>query len=102
MTRIGDDVAGRFHHGRNGDVDTVAEVLTTQRPRLSRGVQLKAANSNTAVIFVGNSDVTAGTQESTDGFPLEPGEALFLPVDSPHKVYLIASAANQGLYWLAI
>ena len=102
MTRIGDDVAGRFHHGRNSDVDTVAEVLTTVRHRLSRGVQLKAAASNSAAIYVGNSDVTAGIDDATDGFPLEAGDALFLPVDSPHKVYLVAGAPNQALDWLAV
>jgi hypothetical protein len=102
MTRIGDDVAARFHHGRNSDVDTAAEVLTTTRFRLSRGVQLKAGVSNSAVVYVGGSGVTAGTADTTDGFPLGPGDGLFLPVDSPHKVFLIAAAPNQAVHWLAV
>ena len=102
MTRVGDDVAATFHHGRNSDIDTAAEPLTTARPKLSRGVQLKAAASNSATIYVGNDDVTINANDATDGFPLEAGDALFLPVDSPHKIYLIAAAPNQALSWLAI
>lgn len=102
MTRVGDDVAATFHHGRNSDIDTVAEPLTTARPHLSRGVQLKASASNSATIYVGNHDVTINANDVTDGFPLEPGDALFLPVDSPHKIYLIAAAVNQSLSWLGV
>ena len=102
MTRVGDDVAATFHHGRNSDIDTTAEPLTIARHRLSRGVQLKAAASNSATIYVGNDDVTINSNDATDGFPLEAGDALFLPVDSPHKVYLIAAAANQALSWLGV
>lgn len=102
MTRIGDDVAGRFYHGRKQNVDAVAVVLTNSRLRLSRGVQLKADANNSATIYVGTSTVTAGTSEATDGFPLEAGEALFLPVDSPHKVFLVAAASGQAIYWLAV
>lgn len=102
MTRIGDDVAATFHHGRNSDIDTAAEPLTTTPRRVSRGVQLKAAATNSAVIYVGNQDVTIAAQDATDGFPLEPGDALFLPIDSPHKIFLVAAAPNQSVSWLAV
>lgn len=102
MTRIGDDVAGSLHHGRNVDVGSTAAPLTAVRRRLSRGVQLKAAAANSTAVYVGSSSVTAGTAAATDGFPLDPGDALFVPIDSPHKLYLIAASPQQSVCWLAI
>jgi hypothetical protein len=103
MTRLGDDVVGSFLHGANGDVDTTAEALVSSSKRATRGVQLKAAAENTGTIYVGmDSGVTAGSVDATDGFPLAAGEGLFLPIDDASKVYVIGSANNQRVYWLAI
>jgi len=103
MTRLGDDVVGSFLHGANGDVDTAAEPLVSGSKRATRGVQLKAAAENSGTIYVGaDSGVTAGTLDATDGFPLAAGEGLFLPIDDAGKVFVIASANNQRVFWLAI
>jgi hypothetical protein len=102
MTRLGDDTVHSFDHGRNGAVGTSAVRLTTASLHAARGVQLKAATTNTGTLYVGNSDVTAGTAEATDGFPLGPGDALFLPIDDPSKVFLIASAASQAVFFIVL
>jgi len=95
-------VAYEFDHGRNSDIDTTAEQLTTTSVPTVRGVVVKAANSNTGTIFVGNSDVTADSADATDGFELGAGESVTIEIDNANKVYVIASAVNQTVYWITV
>ncbi len=97
-----DEVEATFDHGSNQDVDTVAEQITTTSIVTTRGVVVKAANANTGTIYVGLSDVTAGTTGATDGFELGAGESVLVKVDNANKIYVIASAVNQIAYWLAV
>ena len=91
-----------FDHGSNLDIDTAAEQITTTSITCKYGVQIKADDDNTGDLYIGNSDVTAGTTAATDGFRLKPGQGLFVPVDNANKVYAIASANNQKAWFLAI
>ena len=93
---------GTFDHGSNRDVDTEAEVLTSTVFDCAQGVLIKAALSNTGTVYVGNSDVTAGSAAATDGFPLSAGASLALEFIRPDQIYVIASTANQVVYWLGI
>jgi len=63
----------RFKTGANGDVDTTAEQLVTSSIAPSIGILIKASNTNTGIIYVGGSDVTAGNNNATDGFELNAG-----------------------------
>lgn len=92
-------VATDFEHGSNLDVDTAAEQLPNQTAKF--GVTVKAARANTGLIYVGKSDVTAGTTDATDGFELGAGESLFLPVSNANLIYVIGSANNQKIFWVA-
>lgn len=96
------EVSSSFDHGSNRDVDTAAEQITASSIAAKFGVTVKAATSNTGIIYVGNSDVTAGTTDATDGFELYPGESITLPVNNANLVYVIASANNQIVYWTAV
>lgn len=91
-----------FGHGMNSDVDATAEQLTTTSITAAHGVLVKAHRNNTGIVYVGNSDVTAETAAATDGLPLEAGETLFVEVNNPNKLYVIASAANQKVHWFAV
>lgn len=102
MTRIGDDSLTRFDHGRKSAIGTSAVQLMATSTHAPRGVQIKAALTNSGTLYVGNSDVTAGAADATDGFPLAPGDALFIPVDDPSKVYLIGSAIGQVAHFLVV
>ena len=93
-------VTSTFDHGRNSDVDAAAEQVTSTSIACKFGVTVKAARSNTGVIYVGNSDVTADSADATDGFELYPGDAVFLPVNNVNLVYVRASVANQAVYWI--
>jgi hypothetical protein len=90
-----------FGHGQSGHVDTTAEKLTTTSFVALHGVLVKAANANTGIVYVGNRDVTAGTVEATDGFELSAGQSVFIEIDDPSKVYVIASAHHQKVFWIA-
>jgi len=99
---VGIDSQTTFDHGSNLDVDTSAEALTTTSFAAKRGVVVKAASTNTGIIYVGNSDVTDGDTAATDGIPLAAGESLEIEVSNPNTIYVIASVVNQKVFWLAI
>lgn len=98
----GSSAATSFDHGGNSDVGTTAEQIVTTSTVAVKGVIVKAHRDNTGVIYIGNSDVTAATADATDGFPLESGEAITVEIDNVNKLYAIASAVNQKLYWLVV
>lgn len=95
-------VSSTLDHGSNLDIDTGAEQITTTSFSAKFGITLKADITNTGIIYIGNSDVTAGTTAATDGFPLSAGETLTLEVNNSNIPYAIASANNQKLYWIGV
>lgn len=94
-------VTSTMDHGSNQDIDTSAEQITATSFACKFGVTLRADTTNTAIIWIGNSDVTVGGTAATDGMPLSPGDSLFLPVTNSNIPYAIASANNQKIYWIA-
>ena len=95
-------VSSTLDHGSNLDIDTSAEQITSTSFACKFGVTLKADITNTGIIYIGNSDVTAGTTAATDGFPLSAGETLTLEVTNANIPYAIASANNQKIYWVGV
>ena len=95
-------VSATLDHGSNLDIDTTAEQITTTSFAAKFGVTVKSAVDNTDTVYIGNSDVTAGTTAATDGFPLEPGESITLPVNNSNLLYAIGAAANQKVFWSAV
>jgi hypothetical protein len=83
-------------------VGTSAAAITATAFNCKRGVGLKADTGNAGTIYVGPSDVTAGSTPATDGWPLAAGEELFLPIDDPRSVHAIASAASQQLHVVVV
>lgn len=83
--------------GANVQTLLAALGLTTSRP-CTRGVQIRAADANTGQVYVGaKSNVTTGTAApTTDGYPLDAGEGVFLPVKDLNLVWVIGSAAGQA------
>jgi len=95
------DVVDTIYHGRTV-IGTSATQIITLMPDAIKGVQLKAGPTNTGVIYVGVSGVTAATAVGTDGTPLSAGEGLFVPIKDVTLLYAIASAPAQDLYWLVV
>lgn len=102
MTRLGDDVVGALDHGLKSGVGTTAVPLVASTRLATRGVYVKAAASNTGTVFVGNSDVTTGGTEATDGYPLFAGESVMLPIEDAQRIYVRADGANQKVNWLSV
>lgn len=59
------------------------------------GVLLKAHLSNTVAIFIGPSGTTVA-----NGYPLDPGETISIPIDEISKVYAISASASQKICYL--
>jgi len=87
--------SGVFTTGENSDIDTAAELLIAPTIKCVFGILVKADKENAGTIYIGPKGVTADTNDATDGFPLEAGEALFIEVDDSRLVYVIASVENQ-------
>jgi hypothetical protein len=63
----------------------------------SYGINLKAAASNTQLIYFGN---TSGIS-STNSYGLDPGEETFVKVNNTKLLYAITTAGTQTLYFSA-
>ncbi len=99
---VADESAPTFDHGSNLAVGTSAEVLTATSFDCQKGVVVKAAAANTGIIYVGNSDVTAGSAAATDGFPLSAGDSVEVETDNPNLIFVIASVDAEDVFWLAV
>ena len=95
-------ITSTFDTGANLDVDTSAEVLTSTDFDTTQGVMITADSSNSGIVYIGNSDVDAGATDATSGLPLSAGESLFFSANNPSSIFVIGSAVNQKVYWLAV
>ncbi|MCH7685516.1 MAG: hypothetical protein IH899_02340 [Planctomycetes bacterium] len=94
---------GSFLHGRKSNIGQAAVQLTSKSGSARQGVLVKAAAGNTGLIYVGSSsDVTADSEDETDGFELSASEFKTVEVDDPSKVFVIASESNQKVFWSAV
>ena len=91
-----------FSHGAISSVGTLAVQIMTASIASRVGVVVKADDDNTAPIYVGNSSVTAGTTDSTDGFRLQAGQGVRIEVDNVNKVYVVGSSAGQKAWWVIV
>jgi|GEM_PF-1767258 len=99
MTRIGDETVNSFRHGRKSGIGAAVAPLTAAAVLATKGVQLRAADANSGVVYVGQSTLTADTADATDGYPLAAGETLFVPVNDASKIFLRATAESQKVFW---
>ena len=95
-------MASSFDHGSKELISTNATQLTSTSFSAILGVLVKAHKNNSGRVFIGNADVTADTEESTDGIPLEAGESVVLEINDPSLLYGIADGDNHKVYWVAL
>ena len=62
------------------------------------GINVKSLNTNTNVIYLGN---TSGLVGTSFGYPLFEGEDTFLKLDNTDKIYLISGSGNQIISFTA-
>ncbi len=76
-------------------VTATATALTTQA--VNNGVVIKAKSTNVGKVFVGASGVTATDDGTGNGFALQAGEAVSVPVSTTAGIYIIGTA-NDVVY----
>lgn len=69
------------------------ELVPGGRPKI--GIQIKASKDNQGVVYLGGSEVT-----SEDGYPLDPGENIFLPIDITDGLYGFAEVNGDKVNYL--
>lgn len=89
-----------FINGGAAVGETEVQLSETSVP-LRSGVRIVAALGNSGNVYVGHEGVTPGTTPATDGYELDAGEDIFVPVNDLNKVYLIGSAASQAVTYIA-
>jgi len=63
----------------------------------TRGVNLKNDYTSTFQVFIG----FTSTVSTTTGYPIDPGEDLFLEVSNLNKIFARSASGGQTLYYLA-
>ena len=95
-----------WFHGAKSSIGTSQAQLSADpvvlATPLSKGVLVKAASANAGKIYVGKDGVTNGSADATDGFELEGAESIFVETDWLDRVYVIASASGQKVFWAAV
>jgi hypothetical protein len=80
------------------DVPTSAAVLSTSSIRVKAGVHLKAPTTNTATVYIGTNALATS---AINGFPLDPGESLYLEIDNINKIFVVSSSDRQKINYIA-
>lgn len=95
--------ATTFDHGAKSNVTAAAVQITTNSIASLHGVLIKSDADNQYLIGVGNSDVTIGSTDTTDGFELSAGDGVVMEIDNANKVYVIGNTTtSQRVTWLVI
>lgn len=97
----------RFGHGHT-IVGATPVQLTTLGLAAYKGILLRCPGEadptgNTDPVWVGNSPtVTADSTPATGGMPILPGSAMFIPIDSPTRLWVVSSASDQDIAWMLV
>lgn len=80
-------------------VTTAAAALASPSDsnRASGGIVIKSVAANGAIVYIGHVGVT-----TSNGFPLDPGSSISVPVDDPSKIYAVAASGTQTVAILYI
>lgn len=79
------------------DLTTTATVIGTSTA-LKVGVHLKAPLTNTQTVYLGSNTLVT---TPAGGFPLEPGESIFIEIDNLNKLYARSNATGQKITFIA-
>lgn len=67
---------------------------------VQRGILMKSVGANTKTIFFSVlPNVTTGNIEGS-GFPMDPGEAWFMPIADPKRIWAVAGGADQHVKFM--
>jgi hypothetical protein len=92
------DPVSEFRHGKLA-VGTNPVQMPDSKHGVYHAILLKADQANAAeTIYVGS-----GSHVSADnGYPLAAGDELALSIDNPSKIWVVGSAQNLNIHWIAL
>ena len=64
---------------------------------LGSGINIKADPGNNAVVYVGTQTVS---RAATNGYPLDPGESIFLEISNANLVFVRALSGSQTVHYI--
>ena len=83
--------------GKKNATSTASQLLATS-VKLNSGVHIKSLSTNSDVVYIGsNALLSAGT----DGYPLEPGESIFIEINNLTNLYVKANSGTQIINYVA-
>lgn len=89
--------------GRKSGVGTTPVQIMSTDNLADNGIQIYANIANTDIVWIGESTVTADSADATDGFPLNPGDGIFIPLRHPNVLYARSSTdADQKIWWVLV
>ncbi len=86
-----------IHYGAKTAIGATALQMNATSTELAVGVHVKALSTNAGIVYVGgNDDVTTAL-----GYPLSAGQEVFIQVNNIDQVWVIASAVDQAVRYIA-
>ena len=106
LTDIGKETASSLDYGHCPVGPTPRRLASESSPCL-KGVLIRAPGSvdpmpNTVCVWVGDARVLASSDEDRGGMPIPPGEALFIPIDDPYRLWVVSTDGDQDVAWMAM
>lgn len=86
--------------GRKSAIGNAAVQITATAALCRMGITFKAPITNVDKVYLGGAGITCDAADGTDGYPLDIGESVLLPIDSPHLVYARSPTAGQKIFWI--
>lgn len=94
--------SGILRAGKNLNVGAAAARLYPTDVMAAFGVLIKADKDNTDNIWVGGEDLAIAGAIANNGFPLVPGEAIFVEMDDIAVIYIASPTGGQWAWWAAV
>tara|TARA_R110002012_G_scaffold200610_2_gene369571 strand:+ start:5643 stop:5936 length:294 start_codon:yes stop_codon:yes gene_type:complete len=92
-----------FATGSKNDVGTTRSQIGSTSEVAKKGIQVVADPNNTVVVYIGDDTVTAGTSAATtDGYPLQAGDTVVIPIFHASEVYAITSSSTATIHFMLI
>jgi len=95
-------ITGNIKTGRKTVGLATVQLTTDGSLTTEKGIQIYADISNSGIVYVGNSDVTANSSDTTDGFPLDPGNSFLVPIRHPYRLHLVSNVTNSKVWWMTL
>lgn len=85
-----------LQHGQGTATATAAQLSGVVNKKAHKGVRIRHISGGSDTLYVGLEGLT-----TSNGYPLEDGQEIFLEIEDPTAVYVIGSDASVIYGWLS-